>query len=107
MPTYLQNDPLTRTPLVKAVRNSHIFGFAIVSDGVAKPNLPYTKEPLIESLLFNERKTFSECFKAAAILACPPKTDDRSGFLCWFGHSGAEGKSSASHATKKSKGYTK
>jgi hypothetical protein len=83
-PNLLKKDPIIRRPFVKSIRNRHLAAFAIVSNAVIESKMPYSKEPIIESLIFNETRGFDEGFKECSSLSQPPHSDDRSGFLCWF-----------------------
>lgn len=80
-------DPITRRGYVQSIKNSHLKGFAIFSSGVIDAKLPYSKESLIEALIFNEKRGFDSCFSECCSLSqvsIKSEEEDRSGFLCWF-----------------------
>lgn len=77
-------DPIHRYPLVVEKKNSDIYGFAIVTNGVVEGRLYEVKEPFLNKIWFNFKKDFNDSFHQAQISSRPPHTDDRAGILVWF-----------------------
>jgi hypothetical protein len=78
------SDPIIREPIVKTMKNSHLKGFMITSDGMIAPQSESVRLPEMERL-FDQRSGFDRCFTEFCNLTGVCDTDDRSGFLCWFG----------------------
>jgi hypothetical protein len=78
----LVKDPITRTPLVKSIKNKHIVGFALVSNNAVESKPTYQTEPLLEKLIF--RQDFEKSLDFCSKLLLPSTSSNHSGFLCWF-----------------------
>ena len=80
----LKHDPITRRMMVRVVDNVDMEGFCVASDGVLSAEQPFHKH--IDKVFYSQGRSWDDAFKKFSKLTVSDiSTDDRSGYLCWFG----------------------